>query len=118
MSRTPARSCTAISPLWNFIGFLRRRRRDAMVRLHQQLDEAGRPVFAVAEIAHLAEPRIVIVVGVVGTDPMTAGSAVKRDRVVLPRRKIAGHRVAARSERARVDDVKPSCAASGEYCMK
>src|ERR1700735_5647142 len=102
MSRTPARSCTAISPPWNFIRFLGRRRGGAMVRLDQQLDEAGRPVFTVAEITHLAEPRIVVVVGVVGTYPMSAGPAVKRDRVVLPSREIAGHRIPPRSARARV----------------
>src|SRR5580698_6758294 len=77
-----------------------------MVRLYQQLDQAGRAAFAVAEITHLAEPRIVVVVRVVGTYPMTAGAAVKRDRVVLPSRKTAGHRIAARPERARVDDVE------------
>ena len=60
---------------------LRRRRsghREMMVRLYLQLDEAGRAVVAVAEVAHFAESRIAVVMRVVGADPMAA-FAVKRD---------------------------------------
>src|SRR5260221_14407484 len=43
---------------------------EVVVRLHLQLDEAGRSAVAVAEIAHFAEFRIAVVVGVIRTDPM------------------------------------------------
>src|ERR1700688_207191 len=76
-----------------------------MVRLHLQLDEAGRAVFAVAQIAYLAEFRIAIVVRVVGTSPM-ATLTVESDREISARCEIAGDRIAVRRDFARVDDVE------------
>src|SRR5580700_3953173 len=76
-----------------------------MVRLYLQLDEAGRAVLAVAEIAHLAEFRVAIIMRVVGANPM-ATLTVESDREISARGEIAGDWVAVRRDFARVDDVE------------
>jgi len=77
-----------------------------MVRLHLQLDQAGRTVLAVAEITHFAEFRIAVVMRVIGTDPVAA-FAVERDRKISARGEIAAHRIAMRRDLAGVHDVEP-----------
>src|SRR5258708_2940568 len=93
------------SPVKSHRFLWRRGSSEVVVRLHLQLDEAGRPTIAITEVAHFAEFRIAVVVRVIRTDPM-ATLAVERDREISAGGEIAGHRIAVCRDFARVDDIE------------